>query len=104
MRYAKACMVPDRTTAPFLRNPCAISAFAAEYLVSTMNNDGDLLRQFAETRDESCFATVVQRHLGFVYAVSLRRLRNVHAAQDAAQAVFVALARKAGAVARGPSV
>lgn len=69
-----------------------------------MNDDGDLLRQFAETQDEACFATLVQRHLGFVYAISLRRLRDPHAAKDAAQAVFVALARKAGAVARGPSV
>jgi RNA polymerase sigma factor (sigma-70 family) len=69
-----------------------------------MNEDGELLRQFAETREESCFATLVQRHIGFVYAVSVRRLRDTHAAQDATQAVFVALARKAGAVARGPSV
>jgi RNA polymerase sigma factor (sigma-70 family) len=69
-----------------------------------MNNDDDLLRLFAETQDESCFATFVQRHIGFVYAVSARRLRDPHAAQDATQAVFVALARKAGAVARCPSV
>jgi len=69
-----------------------------------MNDDGDLLRQFAETQDEPCFAVLVQRHIGFVYAVCLRRLRNPHAAQDATQAVFVVLARKAGAVARGPSV
>jgi RNA polymerase sigma factor (sigma-70 family) len=68
-----------------------------------MNNDCDLLRHFAETQDESCFATFVQRHIGFVYAVSVRRLRDPHAAQDATQAVFVALARKAGAVARCPS-
>lgn len=69
-----------------------------------MNEDGDLLRKFAETRDEPCFATLVQRHIGFVYAVSVRRLRDPHAAQDATQAVFVALARKANVVARGPSV
>lgn len=69
-----------------------------------MNNDADLLRQFAEMQDEKSFATVVERHLGFVYAVCLRRLHNTHAAQDATQAVFVALARKANTVARGPNV
>jgi RNA polymerase sigma factor (sigma-70 family) len=69
-----------------------------------MNNDGELLRQFAETRDEACFATVVQRHIGFVYAVCLRQLRDAHSAKDATQAVFVALARKARAVAVSPSV
>jgi RNA polymerase sigma factor (sigma-70 family) len=69
-----------------------------------MNDDADLLRKFAETQDEPSFAMLVKRHIGFVYAVSVRRLRDPHAAQDATQAVFVALARKADAVSRGPSV
>jgi len=69
-----------------------------------MSDDGKLLRQFAETHDEACFEQIVQRHIGFVYAVSLRRLRDSHSAQDATQAVFIALARKAAAVARAPSV
>jgi RNA polymerase sigma factor (sigma-70 family) len=69
-----------------------------------MNNDADLLRRFAATQDEPCFAAVVQRHIGFVYAVSVRRLRDPHAAKDATQAVFVALARKAATVADAPSV
>lgn len=69
-----------------------------------MSDDGVLLRQFAETHDEAPFAALVERYGGFVYAVSLRRLQDVHAAQDATQAVFIALARKAATVARGPSV
>jgi RNA polymerase sigma factor (sigma-70 family) len=69
-----------------------------------MSDDGDLLRQFAETQNESAFAALVQRHIGFVYAVSVRRLRDPHTAQDATQAVFVALARKAAAVANCPSL
>lgn len=69
-----------------------------------MSDDGYLLRQFADTRDEACFKTVVGRYIGFVYAVSLRRLRDPHSAQDATQAVFIALARKAATVAEAPSV
>jgi RNA polymerase sigma factor (sigma-70 family) len=69
-----------------------------------MKSDVDLLRQFAEAKDEASFAELVQRHIGFVFAVSVRRLRDPHLAKDATQAVFVALARKADAVARGPSV
>lgn len=69
-----------------------------------MRSDGELLRQFSQNHDEACFAELVQRHLGFVYAVSCRRLRDSHTAQDATQAVFVALARKAARVAAAPSV
>lgn len=69
-----------------------------------MNDDADLLRRFAEHHDEACFRQLVERRIGFVYAVSLRRLRDPHLAQDATQAVFIALARKAASVARGPSV
>lgn len=69
-----------------------------------MTDDGDLLLQFAEKRDEACFRTLVERRIGFVYAVNLRRLRDPHLAQEATQSVFVALARKAARVARGPSV
>ncbi len=69
-----------------------------------MNNDGDLLRQFVQTHDESSFTRIVQQHIGFVYAVALRRVRDPHLAQDATQAVFIALARKAASVARDRSV
>ncbi|HEY0946435.1 MAG TPA: sigma-70 family RNA polymerase sigma factor [Opitutaceae bacterium] len=69
-----------------------------------MKSDGDLLRDFAEKRDEGSFAQIVDRHIGFVYAVSLRRLRDSHAAKDATQGVFIALARKARSVAGAPSV
>jgi RNA polymerase sigma factor (sigma-70 family) len=69
-----------------------------------MDEDAERLRRFAETHDEGLFRAVVDRHVGFVYAVNLRRLRDAHLAGDATQAVFIALARKAAQVARGPSV
>lgn len=69
-----------------------------------MTDDGDLLSQFADKRDEACFRKLVEARAGFVYAINLRRLRDPHLAEEATQAVFVALARKAASVARGPSV
>lgn len=69
-----------------------------------MKSDGDLLREFATAHDEACFAELVQRHIRFVHAVSLRRLRDPAAAQEATQAVFIALARKARSVADAPSI
>ena len=69
-----------------------------------MDEDSEHLRLFAENQDNALFRAVVDRHAGFVYAVNLRRLRDAHLAGDATQAVFIALARKAAQVARGPSV
>jgi RNA polymerase sigma factor (sigma-70 family) len=69
-----------------------------------MDDDANLLREFAVRRDEASFRRLVERRIGFVYAVNLRRLRNPHLAQDATQAVFVALARKAETVSRCPSL
>lgn len=69
-----------------------------------MKTDVSLLREFAQSRDDRCFTELVQRHIGFVYGVCLRRLRDPHAAQDATQAVFIALARKAETVSSAASV
>jgi len=69
-----------------------------------MDDDANLLREFAVRRDEASFRRLVERRIGFVYAVNLRRLRDPHLAQDATQAVFIALARKADTVARCPSL
>jgi RNA polymerase sigma factor (sigma-70 family) len=69
-----------------------------------MNEDGDLLRRYARDHDQAAFRQLVAGRIGFVYAVNLRRLRNPHLAEEATQAVFVALARKAPRVAEGPSV
>jgi len=69
-----------------------------------MREDAELLNAFATKGDENSFRELVNRRIGFVHAVNLRRLRDPHLAQDATQAVFIALARKAASVARCPSV
>jgi RNA polymerase sigma factor (sigma-70 family) len=57
--------------------------------------DFELLRDFLRRGDQSAFATVVRRHLGLVYATAMRKVENESAAQEVAQNVFIALARKA---------
>jgi len=69
-----------------------------------MKDDAELLNAFVMKRDEVSFRELVDRHIGFVYAVNVRRLRDSHLAHDATQAVFIALARKAASVTRSPSV
>jgi RNA polymerase sigma factor (sigma-70 family) len=67
-------------------------------------DDADLLRRFLDHRDETAFEVLVWRHGTMVLGVCQRLLRDAHAAEDAFQATFLALAREAGRVARGESV
>lgn len=67
-----------------------------------MNEDAELLRCYAQTRSESAFAELVRRRVGLVYSVALLRTRNVQLAEDATQAVFADLARKAAALSKHP--
>jgi RNA polymerase sigma factor (sigma-70 family) len=58
-------------------------------------SDAVLLHQFATERDEKAFATIVQRHGPMVWAVCLNSLRRESDAEDAFQATFLAMIRKA---------
>jgi len=65
--------------------------------------DSDLLRRYSAHGSEAAFAELVRRRIGLVYAVALRQTRgDRHRAEDATQAVFTDLARKAAALARRP--
>jgi RNA polymerase sigma factor (sigma-70 family) len=59
-------------------------------------SDTQLLRRFAVRRDEAAFAAVVARHGPMVMAVCRAILRDPYDAEDAFQATFLVLARKAG--------
>jgi RNA polymerase sigma factor (sigma-70 family) len=58
--------------------------------------DGDLLRRFARGGDESAFEALAARHGGMVLGVCRRLAGDGHAAEDAFQATFLVLARRAG--------
>jgi RNA polymerase sigma factor (sigma-70 family) len=60
--------------------------------------DTALLERFAQHRDESAFAGLVQRHGRLVWSVSLRVTRQEQDAEDVYQATFLLLARKAASI------
>lgn len=90
--------MPSRGASDFL------NFFRRSLTTFTATPDGELLARYTATRDQAAFELLVRRHGPMVYGVARRALGDSHAAEDAFQATFLALARRAGSLRRHTAV
>jgi RNA polymerase sigma factor (sigma-70 family) len=67
-------------------------------------SDRELLNLFLKARQDSAFAVLVRRHGPMVQGVCKRILQDHHAAEDAFQATFLVLVRRATSIRKKPSL
>src|SRR5216683_6826310 len=67
-------------------------------------SDRELLERFLAQREEAAFVALLKRHGPMVLQVCRRIQGNEHDAEDAFQATFLLLARKAGSIRKQESV
>ena len=92
----------NETTEPFCPNrqhrSGKRSVFWYKVHVMESRTDKELLDSYVADGDEPAFAELVARYHPMVYRTCWRLLGNDHDAEDAAQAAFLVLARKAGSL------
>src|SRR5262245_30384391 len=66
--------------------------------------DGELLARFNTTGSEAAFRALVEKYLGMVFGLGLRRTGERALAEEVAQNVFTALARRAGRLEANPTL
>src|SRR5262245_43091898 len=76
--------------------------FAAQAVAGL--SDGQLLQRYIDGREEAAFAALMKRHGPMVLSVCRRVLRQAQDAEDAFQAAFLVLARKAASIGKREAV
>src|SRR5262249_27580064 len=92
---SRAPFMIDGRLAPLLRYVHQVAGTVTPGL-----SDAELLERFVARRDEGAFAALVGRHGPMVFAVCRRVLANAADAEDAFQATFLVLARRARSIGR----
>jgi RNA polymerase sigma factor (sigma-70 family) len=78
--------------------PCCELSTLFEVGATGRLSDGELLERFVSRRDEAAFEAIVRRHGPLVWGACRRILRGHHDAEDAFQATFIVLARRADSI------
>src|SRR4051794_36387102 len=92
--------MPTARLSPIVRHLHTLSGAAAPNGLP----DRDLLERFTSRGDDAAFALLVRRHGPMVLGVCRRVTRDTHDAEDAFQATFLLLARKAATLRRPEQV
>src|SRR5436309_14480552 len=66
--------------------------------------DAELLNRYKSTGDEAAFRALVKKYAGLVFGIALRRTGSHSQAEEAAQNVFIILARKVDRLRAAPSL
>src|SRR5262249_1814222 len=77
--------------------PDRLEAAAGAHAVGGLT-DGPFMGSFLQRRDEAAFESLVRRHGPMVLGVCRRLLRSPQDAEDAFQATFLVLVRKAASI------
>ena len=89
---------PETCTMPHAGLSAVVSHARRAVAAEADRSDGRLLTDFLTSRDEAAFAELVARFGPMVFAVCRRLTGHHQDAEDAFQAAFVVLARKAGTI------